>query len=183
MGVILSGFLLRVYARGHKEDKCSNGKSLVKDGPYAVIRNPMYFGTFLIGTGVVIMLLQPWTFFVFSAVFFMIYIPQMRKEEKALLERFGDEYKAYCSVTSAHIPNLKSSGSFLKYFFPRYSWIKKELSSFLILVVTVVVIEIWQDSRLFGSKEILLESVEQLAMVLFFVGLIALFIFKKKRVS
>ena len=67
--LVLFGFLFRISARGYKEEKTNNGNSLVKDGPYAVIRNPMYFGSFIIGTGVIIMLLRPWFFLIFTAIF------------------------------------------------------------------------------------------------------------------
>lgn len=51
IGLVLFGFLFRITARGYKQEKSYNGKLLVKDGPYAMVRNPMYFGTFMIGTG------------------------------------------------------------------------------------------------------------------------------------
>ncbi|MDO8602371.1 MAG: isoprenylcysteine carboxylmethyltransferase family protein, partial [Candidatus Omnitrophota bacterium] len=99
MGLIFFGFLFRIAARGHKEEKSSNGNALVKDGPYAIIRNPMYLGTFLIGMGVVMMLLNLWFLLLFAVIFLLIYIPQMKKEETVLLKKFGREYEEYCGFT------------------------------------------------------------------------------------
>src|SRR3990167_1802669 len=71
--LVLFGFLFRVSARGHKEERSSQGRSLVNDGPYALVRNPMYFGTLLIGIGAIAILFQFWTIFLFLAVFLLIY--------------------------------------------------------------------------------------------------------------
>src|SRR3990167_5349727 len=100
--LVLFGFLFRVSARGHKEERSSQGRSLVKDGPYALIRNPMYFGTLLIGIGTTAILFQFWTIFLFLAVFLLIYIPQVRKEEALLAVMFKDEYQEYSKVVPGY---------------------------------------------------------------------------------
>jgi protein-S-isoprenylcysteine O-methyltransferase Ste14 len=152
MGLILFGFLFRISARGHKEENTSNGNALVKDGPYAVIRNPMYFGTFIIGLGVVVMLLELWFFFLFAAVFFMIYIPQMKKEERVLLERFGQEYKEYCKLTPKYFPRFDYLVRLNQYVSLKPFWIKKEISSLITTIIVVLLIEIWEYARLFWHK-------------------------------
>ena len=152
MGLILFGFLFRISARGYKEEKSSNGNALVKDGPYAIIRNPMYFGTFMIGAGVVTMLLELWFFFLFSAVFLSIYIPQMKKEERVLLERFGQEYKEYCKMTPKYFPRFDCLSRINKYISLKPFWIKKEMVPMITTVIVVISIEIWECVRLFGYK-------------------------------
>jgi len=152
MGLILFGFLFRISARGYKEEKCVNGNTLVKDGPYAIIRNPMYFGTFMIGAGVVMMLLELWVFFLFSIVFLLIYIPQMKKEEKVLLERFGREYKEYCKITPKYFPRFDYLLRINRYISLKPFWIKKEIVSLITTVIVVILIEIWECIRLFGYK-------------------------------
>ena len=152
MGLILFGFLFRISARGYKEENTSNGNALVKTGPYAVIRNPMYFGTFIIGTGVVVMLLELWFFFLFAAVFFMIYIPQMKKEEKVLLERFGQEYKEYCRLTPKYFPRFDYLFRINQCVSLKPFWIKKEINSLVTTIAVVLLIEIWEYARLFWHK-------------------------------
>jgi len=58
---------------------------------------------------------------------------------------------------------------------------KKEISSFFALLTAVIIIEIWEDAKLFGKKEILMESVEQVLIVLFFMMLTWVLVFKKKK--
>ena len=147
MGLILFGFLFRVSARGYKEEKSSNGNVLVKDGPYAIIRNPMYFGTFMIGTGVVAMLLEPWFFLLFAAISLLIYAPQMKKEEKVLSERFGLEYKEYCKLTPKYFPRLDYLARLNKYVSLKDFWVKKEIVPMVTTIIVVLLIEIWEHLR------------------------------------
>jgi len=152
MSLVLLGFLFRISARGYKEEKSSNGNALVKDGPYAVIRNPMYFGTFIIGTGIVVMLLEPWVFLLFSGIFLLIYIPQMKKEEKILLDKFGGEYKEYCAATPKYFPRVDYLFRLDKYVSLKPFWVKKEIVSIITTVAVVILIEIWECFRLSGIK-------------------------------
>ena len=152
MGLVLFGFLLRISARGYKEENTSNGNALVKTGPYAMIRNPMYFGTFIIGTGVVVMLLDLWLFFLFAAIFFMIYIPQIKKEERILLGRFGQEYKEYCKLTPKYFPRLDYLFRLNKYVSLKPFWIKKEIISLVTTLFVVIMIETLGYARLLWRK-------------------------------
>ncbi|MDP2921869.1 MAG: isoprenylcysteine carboxylmethyltransferase family protein [Candidatus Omnitrophota bacterium] len=152
MGLVLFGFLFRISARGYKEENTLNGNALVKTGPYAIIRNPMYFGTFIIGTGVVVMLLELWFFFLFAAVFFMIYIPQIKKEEKILLERFGREYKEYCRSTPKYLPRPDYLLRINKYISLKPFWIKKEIIPLVTTISVVLMIETWEYARLLWHK-------------------------------
>jgi len=152
MGLILFGFLFRISARGYKEEKSSNGNALVKDGPYAIIRNPMYFGTFIIGAGVVVMLLELWFFFLFSGIFLLIYMPQIKKEEEALLKKFGEEYKRYCEATPKYFPRINYLLGLNSYISLKPFWIKKEISSLITTIAVVILIEIWEYARLFWHK-------------------------------
>jgi len=152
MGLILFGFLFRISARGYKEENTSNGNALVKDGPYAIIRNPMYFGTFMIGVGVVTMLLKPWVLLLFTGAFLLIYAPQMRKEEKALLEKFGQGYKEYCKTTPKYFPRADYLLRLSKYISLKSFWVKKEMAPFITTVTVVILIEIWKYARLCWRK-------------------------------
>ena len=164
--LVLFGFLLRIVARGYKEEMSNRGNNLVIDGPYCLMRNPMYFGSLMIGTGIIAILFKLWTLPVFLVVYLFIYLPQVSKEEKTLLARFGEEYKNYCGTTPKYFPNIrrvlepKNHISLL-----RPSWFKKELGRLIAIIIAVFIIEIWQDVRLFGLKELLDEFLELLLVV------------------
>jgi len=173
--LVLFGFLFRVCARGHKEEKSSQGRSLVKDGPYALIRNPMYFGTLLIGIGTTAILFQFWTIFLFLAVFLLIYIPQVRKEEALLAAMFKEEYQEYSKVVPGYFPRIRSLLNLRKHLDLKLSWVKKELSSFIFTLITILAIEIWEDARLFGPAELIQKPIELVFVVLFLAILWVLF--------
>lgn len=70
--------------------------SLVTGGIYRLSRNPMYLGMALLLLAFALKLGTLWGL-VFIAVFVIyINIMQIKPEEKALKDLFGDEYEAYC---------------------------------------------------------------------------------------
>ena len=154
MTAILLGFLVRITARGYKAEMSSNGHTLIKNGLYAFVRNPMYSGTFLIGAGAVSMIFKWWVLIVFAVVFLAIYIPQVRQEEKILLERFGREYKDYCQRTPRFFPNLallfiSRPRAYLRF---KWEWIKKELPSLIAVIAVTVGIDLAEDMSLFAAS-------------------------------
>lgn len=140
IALVLSGFLFRISARGYKEEKSSQGRNLVTDGPYAAVRNPMYFGTLLIGTGVIFTLLQLWVIFPFIIIFLLIYIPQIKKEEAILLKTFKEEYEAYSQNTPRCFPRLKNLLSLPGRLCLKLSWVKKESISLVLTLIGILAI-------------------------------------------
>jgi len=176
--LVLSGFLLRIIARGYKEEKSQQSKELVKDGPYALIRHPMYFGTLLIGAGIIAALFEFWVFFVFLIIYLLIYLPQINREEKILLKRFGQEYLSYCKSTPKYFPNIFLS--FREHLPLRLSWIKKELPSLIVVIGAILVIEVWEDIRLFGYLEFYKELTELFSIIFAFI-IMVIFLLPSKR--
>jgi protein-S-isoprenylcysteine O-methyltransferase Ste14 len=76
---------------------------LITAGPYARIRHPMYTAIlgWLTSLGLVAGSWAPLIFAALSALNFMLRIPP---EEKMMLQRFGDEYRAYMKRTGRLLP-------------------------------------------------------------------------------
>jgi len=180
LGLVLAGFLFRISARGYKEEGSLSGGRLVTGGPYAVTRNPMYFGTFMIGTGFVVTLLEWWAWLIFMGVFLLIYIPQVKKEEAVLKERFGGEYRNYCGGAPKYFPRLGRLSALRKGLPLKLPWVKKEAPSFIGALAVLIIVEAWRDARLFGVKELFGEIALNILAVLFFMFLI-LFVFKERK--
>jgi protein-S-isoprenylcysteine O-methyltransferase Ste14 len=80
--------------------------SLITDGIYRHIRHPMYAAHLLwaIAQG---LLLENWLAgWVFLVIFVPFYLLRVPKEEKMMLEQFGQEYRQYISRTGRMIPNF-----------------------------------------------------------------------------
>ncbi len=79
-------------------------KELTVCGIYACVRNPLYLGSFLLGTGASVISRS----IIFSILFFggfaAIYIPVIRREERFLEETYGEDYKNYCLKVRRLIP-------------------------------------------------------------------------------
>jgi len=177
--LVLFGFLFRISARGYKSEKSPNGSVLITDGPYAIMRNPMYFGTLLIGTGIIFLILELWTFPIFLLIFLLIYIPQIKREERKLSVSFKDRFKDYCKRTPKYFPNLfdLSKLDLRDYLFLKWRWIKRELLPLILVICVIIAIEIWEDVRLFGYGEFIKELLELSLIISFFV--IVSFLFYK----
>ena len=79
-------------------------RELAVSGPYACTRNPLYLGTFLIGTGAGIAGGRPWLGLVFLAYFAWVYGSTMARETGELEERFGDDYRRYRESVPVFLP-------------------------------------------------------------------------------
>ncbi|HKM45939.1 MAG TPA: isoprenylcysteine carboxylmethyltransferase family protein [Terriglobales bacterium] len=82
------------------------GHTLIQDGPYRFVRNPIYAGMFgmLLATGLA---LTQWTPLLVGIALFIpgTYI-RIRSEERLLREAFGSEFEAYAHRVPALIPGI-----------------------------------------------------------------------------
>lgn len=69
--------------------------ALVRTGFYRWTRNPMYLGMLLIYTGVALLFDVFWALALTPAVIWLVTRFVIRREERYLEARFGDEYRAY----------------------------------------------------------------------------------------
>lgn len=99
-GVALPGLLLRAWAAGcvHKD------VVLCTRGPYAVLRHPLYAGTFLLGLGLATASGHLLVLAAFPLLFLWTYGRTVRAEEKNLARRFGPGYAAYRARVPAFLP-------------------------------------------------------------------------------
>ena len=99
---LIVGLATRSWSAGvlHKVARLST------DGPYSLVRNPLYLGSFLMMVGFGLLIDDWWSAPIILLVVGFIYSVQIRAEEKALLEIFGDEWRKYVARTPRMIPRL-----------------------------------------------------------------------------
>jgi len=76
---------------------------LVTTGPYARIRHPLY--TAMIGYGTSLALVTAnWLFIIFAIIATGLTFARVPKEEQMLIQKFGENYKAYMQKTGRFFP-------------------------------------------------------------------------------
>ncbi len=104
--LIVVGLAIRSWSAGtlHKYD------ALTTIGPYALVRNPLYVGSFLMMYGFAF-IMSDWLSILFIAIpMSMLYFFQVINEEKHLASTFPTMWPAYCERTPRFIPyKLKSN--------------------------------------------------------------------------
>lgn len=146
MFLMLFGMLLRVSSRGFKSEHSEAGKSLVTEGPYALVRNPMYLGISCIALGLILVMFQWWTLAVFAVFFILRYITLIFKEEKMLKNNFGQQYIDYQKKVPRTLPRLGVlfAGKIPGYLPLKGRWIKAEMNSILPLLIVVYGFALWR---------------------------------------
>jgi len=126
--IALAGQFLRISARGYKTQVHGTKTKLITDGPYSIVRNPMYLGSFLIGLGVFIILFPLWIVPIYSVFFLLWYAYQIHGEQQHLKQKFGSQYINYCKKVHSFFPKPSSffTRTIFRTFPLRFSWIKKE---------------------------------------------------------
>lgn len=108
LGTILTapGLLIRALASGHVR----KNEALATSGPYAYTRNPLYLGSLLIGIGFAIAARSWWVGGILAVMFFAIYMPVIRGEEKFLREKFPN-FDDYAQRVPRMFPRLTAASS------------------------------------------------------------------------
>jgi len=96
----LAGALIRFWSAGI----IAKNKQLATSGPYAYVRNPLYFGSLLVAVAFFILNGNPW-FVVPAAVgAVVLYMRTVKSEEAALAGHFGAAFEAYRATVPAILP-------------------------------------------------------------------------------
>jgi protein-S-isoprenylcysteine O-methyltransferase Ste14 len=83
--------------------KLRDDHQLIQDGPFAFVRNPMYFGWWVAMAGLVL-IYPTWVVLLFLIFSVVSFTGRARREEAALAERFGDSWTEYKIRTKFLIP-------------------------------------------------------------------------------
>jgi protein-S-isoprenylcysteine O-methyltransferase Ste14 len=102
LAFVIAGEAIRIWAAGHLRKE----QILTTGGPYRMIRNPLYLGSFLMGIGFCIVAGSIWIWIFMIAYFLLCYIPVIRFEEGILREKFGITFTNYAASVPALYPSL-----------------------------------------------------------------------------
>ena len=100
--IVLAGLAIRGWAAGVLD----KDRKLAVSGPYAFTRNPLYVGSFLLGTGAAVAGGRPLLGVVFLGYFALAYRTAMAHESTSLEARFRDGYRDYRDSVPSFVPRL-----------------------------------------------------------------------------
>ena len=106
--LILTGNLLCVVVLrrlGRSFSIMAEARTLVTDGPYAIVRHPLYLVEELACVGAFIHVVS-WSAALLYAVHFGFQVQRMVNEERVLLRAFPRQYSAYAARTARLIPGI-----------------------------------------------------------------------------
>jgi len=112
-GIDIIGFILvafgtlgriwcSIYIVGRKDEE------LCLDGPYSVVRNPLYIFSFSGLIGIMCASRHIILVLIVIPVYWIYYFFVIKSEENRLIELFGDKYLDYQSKVKSIIPNFKT---------------------------------------------------------------------------
>jgi hypothetical protein len=79
-------------------------ESVARDGPYRVVRHPLYLGSLLLWAGLCGMAGNPWFAAVAALGFAVYHVRAVRREEAFLVSRFGAAYEEFRRAVPAVVP-------------------------------------------------------------------------------
>ncbi|MBN2719886.1 MAG: hypothetical protein JXR72_02160 [Proteobacteria bacterium] len=92
---IIAGEAVRMWSSGH----INKSSVLAVRGPYSLSRNPLYVGSFILGSGFMVAMADPRVTAVFFLFFGFVYWFTIRWEESKLSRLFPDQWATYsCRV-------------------------------------------------------------------------------------
>ena len=81
--------------------------ALVKEGPYAKMRHPIYLAFLMMQISVLLLTANWFIGFCGLAIIISVIAIRIPEEEKLLIEQFGDEYLEYIKATGALLPVVR----------------------------------------------------------------------------
>jgi protein-S-isoprenylcysteine O-methyltransferase Ste14 len=100
--LVLGGLALRSWSAGILRKDAE----LTMTGPYRLIRNPLYVGSFLMMFGFCVLIDDPKNIWLILGPMLVIYIVKVRGEERLLSTRFSAQWPDYARRTPRFIPRI-----------------------------------------------------------------------------
>jgi protein-S-isoprenylcysteine O-methyltransferase Ste14 len=137
VALVALGLALRSWAAGTVH-KCS---VLATSGPYALVRNPLYAGSFIMMAGFCTLIDRPEDWLLLPPLAF-VFLYSAKREERWLADRFGESWHAYARRTPRFIPRRFSAA--LVHGWTLRQWIhNREYQAFAAALLGLLALQTW----------------------------------------
>lgn len=136
--LVLSGLALRSWAVGILRKDAE----LTTTGPYRLIRNPLYVGSFLMMFGFIALINDPYNIGFILGPMLILYIIKVRQEERLLATKFPAQWTEYARTTPRFFPRIARAS--LAADWRASQWMRsREYQALGATIVALVAIEVW----------------------------------------
>jgi len=158
LGQIVRFFTVGFVPRGTsgRNTKGQVAEALNTTGMYAIVRNPIYLGNFIIWFGLSLFMKSMWFTTIIILFFAIFYERIIFREEAFLREKFGDAFREWAAATPVIVPKFKD---WRPPSLP-FSWksaIKREYGTFFAIIATFTVLELL--AGLFNYRTLRLDAI------------------------
>jgi protein-S-isoprenylcysteine O-methyltransferase Ste14 len=136
---IVAGLAVRTWAAGTLRKQ----KELATTGPYALVRHPLYFGSFLMMIGFGTLVQDPLTLWVVAGPVAWLYWQAIKSEERRVAGLFPSEWPAYARRVPRIIPYRPAAISLKDWSLAQWRR-NSEHRAWLGTAVALVAIKLWQ---------------------------------------
>lgn len=137
---IILGILIRSLSAGalHKNS------SLSTNGIYAMVRNPLYVGSFLVLIGFCF-IINDFIFWITALTLFAVtYIPTILSEERGLQQAFPEQWSEFTGSTPRFIPNVLRLGELRNQKWSAQQWYRNhEHNSIIAAILMLIFLEFY----------------------------------------
>ena len=115
---LLPGFLVSMFGEAIQLwcfASLDKTRTLATNGPYAMVRNPMYLGRYFILLGALMLLGNGWLLLGFTVLYYFYMYNRVRREEVTLAGVLGEPYARYLREVNRFLPSSPRPGSPVAY--------------------------------------------------------------------
>ncbi len=115
---LLPGFLVSMFGEAIQLwcfASLDKTRTLATNGPYALVRNPMYLGRYFILLGALMLLGSGWLLLAFTVLYCFYMYNRVRREEVTLAGVLGEPYARYLREVNRFLPSSPRPGSPVAY--------------------------------------------------------------------
>jgi protein-S-isoprenylcysteine O-methyltransferase Ste14 len=138
VALVLGGVAMRSWSAGILR----KNEELAMTGPYGLIRNPLYLGSFMMMFGFCALIPDPTNFLFILGPVLIIYIVKVRQEEKLLADRFPEQWATYSTTVPRffpgfRVPNISAPWSLMQ-------WVRhREYQALIATILALVAFKLW----------------------------------------